>query len=195
MKLILITVNSLSFLIKVISDNWGYLLPGIYNQLSPDISREVYLHIPLNFLPEHYIKNKAFIDTWLSINEHKRIQFNNNTYITLTKFYPNFDDDVLDYTQHYSQDVEYWACNAQNQDRTELNYHKSAIDHIHLSYDGLTQTPYLQDRIHYHYYKIHGMWTSWYVGGRVSSEQEYNMGVTVGPERWHFENGNVKTHD
>ena len=55
-----------NYLVKQLLNHWSHLFMVVYENVNPDLQRQILLHCPHDFLPDKYINNGRFLLQWVT---------------------------------------------------------------------------------------------------------------------------------
>jgi len=70
----------LKYCIISLFKTWSNKRKSMVDKLHPDLQRDIYLHFLLVFIPQSFTYNENFFNTWIALNDRKKIQIKQQTY-------------------------------------------------------------------------------------------------------------------
>jgi len=160
---------------KVVSDN-----NNVIDSLHLNIQRDIYLHIPLCFVPITFQGSNGdsccqqvdiFMRDWLTINKDKTYVVNDHKYKTYVEYYVTDDTNTISHVRKIE-----CVCITPDGD---YHYH-GVVKYWHpLTLQG---KKFLSSETYHHNGRMHGTSTSWYSTGHLKRLSNYNNGFCYGTD-------------
>jgi len=83
-----VDIEFFNYVMQQLLDNWSLLSYTIYNEINPDLQRDIFLHLPYQLIPQLHMKSYSFRNEWVNINNGKQITVNHvETYQTTVTYW------------------------------------------------------------------------------------------------------------
>jgi len=179
----------LAWLMRHTRKMWKYIIgnkDNIIDKLHPNIQRDIYLHVPLCFVPialqgtnstnsndiinsnnSDYQQSEKFIRDWVAINKGKRYTTNGYEYKTVIEYYDSNGMDIKKLTCLRESFI------------SEYHEHGVTKSWHPLTLDG---KKLLSEETYYSNGKKHGTYTNWYSTGYLGRICDYHNGKIHGKD-------------
>jgi len=176
---------------------WKHIVTSDNNinmDLHPNIKRDIYLHIPLCFVPTCISEDELFIRDWIIINKDKNYVIHDFEYTTSIKYYDDNKDikELECLRRRHVEDYHTEDCHAKDchaEDYHTEDYHRHGI---YKFWCPLTSgKKFLLREMNYENGNYHGCVISWYSNDKILNLSQYWGGKQHGCDILWCSNGSL----